>query len=177
MDDVSTIDSGMQTVEYHAKGAQAGVGVNTRMDEGLPPLGAIVRIWHDRLRMLGVSAHALVLATEAPPFHLYLVPDANGAPGLVSFGRWRELRAIGAAEVMTISPDPVERADEPATADERLSMTCGMLDAAHVPNGRKAIAIYLHQHWSEDLRRRFGEPDNPNTLRRWRVRRRAAPPG
>lgn len=177
MDDVSTIDSEMQIVKFHAEGGQAGFDVTTRFGEGLPPLGAIVRIWHDRLRMLGVSAHALVLATEAPPFHLYLVPDANGAPGLVSFGRWRELQASGAAEIMMISPDPIEQANKPATADEKLGMTCAMLDAAHVPNGAKSIAVYLHQHWSEDLRRRFGEPDNPNTLRRWRIRRRAAPPG
>ena len=52
----------------------------------------------------------------------------------------------------------------------------GTVRVGCVPNGAKAIASYLHQHWNDDLTRRFGEPCDPNTLRRRSARRKHDPP-
>jgi hypothetical protein len=62
-------------------------------------------------------------------------------------------------------------------AERRIAAHCELLDQLNVSNGVKAIAIALHQHWSDDLRERFGEAAKPATVKRWRLqRRRAASP-
>lgn len=45
---------------------------------------------------------------------------------------------------------------------------CDLLDAKGVPNGIKAISLTLADHWTPDLREKFGEHDNPHTIKRWR---------
>ncbi|MBD8548285.1 hypothetical protein [Sphingomonas sp. CFBP 8760] len=71
---------------------------------------------------------------------------------------------------------PVERdgQDEASVrfdASDRLNAHCDLLDALDVPNGKKAIAIALHTHWSEAHQVRFGDPANPVTVKRWRTER------
>ena len=52
----------------------------------------------------------------------------------------------------------------------------GAVRVVCVPNVAKSIASYLHQHWNDDPTRRFREPCDPDTLRRWRARRKHDPP-
>jgi hypothetical protein len=59
-------------------------------------------------------------------------------------------------------------------ADRRVEAHCELLDQLAVSNGVKAIAIALHEHWSADLRERFGEAAKPATVKRWRLQRRRA---
>lgn len=149
----------------------------SRPTADIPAEGSIVRIGRDRLRMLGVSTDALILATAEPPFHLYLVPDEHGTPSLIRFERWRRWLRSGAAQILSHGPPVAERPIErPTRPDENLAAQIRVLNDARVPNGAKAIAVYLHQHWGEDLVRRFGEALDPNTLRRWRIRRKHEPP-
>lgn len=62
-------------------------------------------------------------------------------------------------------------------AGRRIKVHCELLDHLNVSNGVKAIAIALHKHWLDDLRKRFGEAVKPSTVKRWRLqRRRAADP-
>lgn len=69
-----------------------------------------------------------------------------------------------------LSPLPDARAE--SDAERRIAAHCELLDRLNVSNGVKGIAIALHEHWSDDLRERFGEPANPMTVKRWRLQRR-----
>lgn len=137
-----------------------------------PPLGSEVRIDSCHLRMLGLATTSLVLAYASPPHALFLMPDQDGVPALVSQDLFWLLAAEGRAEVLTF-PKPANRRQDAST---RLATTCDLLEAAGVRNGTKAIAIWLHRNWSADLKARFGEPDNPHTIRRWRSLRITTPP-
>lgn len=134
-----------------------------------PPMSA-VRIHGCSLRVLGHAADKLVIASTAPPFSLFLLPDKDGVPALVSFDLFERLRMEGAAE--TASTPAVPRTG----GVEKLMVQLDMLQAAEVPLGTKAIAIWMHRNWSADLAARYGEPDSPHTLRRWLSRCRARPP-
>lgn len=57
----------------------------------------------------------------------------------------------------------------------RMIATCELLDCLNVPNGIKAIAIALNKHWSDDLRRIYGDHDSPSTVKRWRIERSRPP--
>jgi hypothetical protein len=153
-------------------GARSLAGIDEG-DEDLPHPGSVVRVWNQSLRFLGIATDRLVLATTNSPFALFLVPDANGVPGLMERARFADLVHSGQAKVLAAVPDMHgSDADEvTAIAAERLMVECEMLDAAGVPQGTKAIDIFIHDHWSDALRARFGEPDNPHTIRRWRARR------
>ncbi|WP_242416541.1 hypothetical protein [Sphingomonas panni] len=48
-------------------------------------------------------------------------------------------------------------------------LQCDLLDHLGVPMGNKAIGIFMHRRWSEDLAQRFGAARTPSTLRRWRT--------
>lgn len=54
---------------------------------------------------------------------------------------------------------------------DRIDAHCDLLDGLDVPNGRKAIAIALHAHWSERHQALFGDAANPDTVKRWRTER------
>jgi len=165
-----------------AEGVPDASGVRLCGQDDLPPPSACIRIWSQRLRLLGSCADALILCYVEPPYSLFLVPDADGTPGLLGIEPFRRLMASGAAEILPYAvPPPGARPGEGSDArmpdrTTKIMTQCDMLNAAHVPNGVKSIAIYLHQHWTPDLISRFGMPDNPHTIRRWRKRRRPEPP-
>jgi len=72
-----------------------------------------------------------------------------------------------------ISHDKVRRHD-PADRDkasDRITAHCELLDGLNVPNGSKAIAIALHENWSDCLRIKFGEVANAATVKKWRTAR------
>ncbi len=56
-------------------------------------------------------------------------------------------------------------------ASDRVTAHCELLDGLNVPNGSKAIAIALHEHWSDRLRIEFGEAANAATVKKWRTAR------
>ncbi|MBB3348405.1 hypothetical protein [Sphingomonas sp. BK069] len=53
---------------------------------------------------------------------------------------------------------------------EYIRAHCELLERLQVPNGEKAIAIALHEHWSAALKFRFGDAAHPVTVKRWRTR-------
>ncbi len=67
------------------------------------------------------------------------------------------------------SAQPAEKVQQQVLSDwdPVIRAHCELLDGLDVPNGEKAIAIALHQHWTDELRTRFGEYANPGTVRRW----------
>lgn len=80
-----------------------------------------------------------------------------------------DLRLIGIQ--YATAPEIAARLSEPAGRARRMDVQCGLLDRLGVPNGTKAISIALVAHWSDDHRRLYGEHDNPNTIKRWRIER------
>jgi hypothetical protein len=127
--------------------------------------------------MLGSCGDALLLGSIEPPYSLFLLPDADGIPGPLGIEHFRRLVASGAAEVLPAGTRLRGETDSRLPkGTTKLITECAMLNAAQVPNGAKSIAIFLHQHWTDDLISRFGMPDSPHTIRRWRSRRRPEPP-
>ncbi|PWG01995.1 integrase catalytic domain-containing protein [Sphingosinicella humi] len=53
----------------------------------------------------------------------------------------------------------------------KMLVQCQILDDHGVKNGVKAITIGLTDHWTDELRQKFGEHDNPHTIKRWRSER------
>jgi len=48
---------------------------------------------------------------------------------------------------------------------------CTLLDDLGVPNGVKAMSAALNDYWTPALQEKFGEHDNPHTIKRWRSER------
>lgn len=48
---------------------------------------------------------------------------------------------------------------------------CTLLDDLGIPNGFKAMSIALTDHWTPELKEKFGEHDNVHTIKRWRSER------
>lgn len=71
-----------------------------------------------------------------------------------------------------LSPLPDER-QSGFELDERVEAHCDLLDRMNVPNGCRAIAVALNDHWSDEFRDRFGQAANPSTVKGWRTGRRA----
>ena len=133
-----------------------------------PKLNILVRIDGVELRLLGLLPAHFVMVTNHPPFVLYMAAGEDGLPGLLPRSDWTRLVAADRATIL-----PPADARPPVDDAAKVVAQCALLDAAEVPQGNKAIAIWLHLNWSPDLQRRFGAPSNPSTLRRWRAQRRA----
>lgn len=54
---------------------------------------------------------------------------------------------------------------------EKMLAQCQVLDDHGVKNGIKAVSDGLSQYWSEALIERYGECDNPHSVKRWRLNR------
>ncbi len=117
-------------------------------------------------RRLAVVALAVILS-DVVTHHIYLIqhPDGRiGPPDSEQFDRM-----IDAGQITRIGPPP--RDDDGV---ERMRVELAILDAAGVRNGEKAIWLHLDAVWGEDLRRRYGDFDDPATIRRWRTTHRKA---
>jgi len=55
-----------------------------------------------------------------------------------------------------------------------MEVIIGILKAAKVRNGEKAIWLHLNAVWNDDLLRKYGPFDDPATIRRWRTAHRKA---
>lgn len=90
-------------------------------------------------------------------------------------GSYKDRKQCGSWEfAVSYRLTPLPEARDSSEAERRIAAHCELLDGMAVSNGAKAIAIALHDHWSDDLRERFGEPASPQTIKRWRLRRRRA---
>ena len=130
-----------------------------------PPCGSEVRVRSSHLRLVGTAGSKLILSHSTPPYGLYLVPDFEGCPSLMTNVQWSELVRRGEAEVL---PAFEKRVDAPNPV-RKLIMQVDLLDAAGVANGAKAIAIWLHRNWTPDLVATWGPHDNVHTIRKWRA--------
>lgn len=122
---------------------------------------------HRRLhRLLAIIVNGLLLIDVAS-HHLHLVQHPGGGIGLPTLDDVREMLTAGVMELV----EPV-----PEVPDEmgRMETEIELLDAAKVRNGTKAIWLFLHGAWTEELRQRYGPFDDPATIRRWRTERRKA---
>ncbi|UYY58003.1 hypothetical protein [Sphingomonas sp. S2-65] len=133
-----------------------------------PPCGSEIRIRSSRLRLVGRAGFNLILAHSTPPYGLYLVADRDGCPSLMTCSQWSELALVGEAEVL-----PAMRSCQAPDPTLKLLTQVELLDAAGVKNGAKAIAIWLHRHWTGDLLATWGPHDNVHTIRKWRAGDRA----
>lgn len=54
---------------------------------------------------------------------------------------------------------------------KKMLVQCRLLDDHGIKNGTKAVKEAIAQLWTDELRERFGDHDNPHTVRRWRSER------
>ena len=113
----------------------------------------------------------------------YVAPDAEGALRPITDAQFEDLLKARRARITRrrssnptrflndASQATIAQAEQVDLGVARKLFTCQMLDDGGVPNGRKAIGRYLHDHWDEALVERFGEHDAPATIERWRIER------
>lgn len=117
-------------------------------------------------RLLTMNASGVILI-DVDTHHIYMVGQEGGAIGLPPPSHVERMFAAG--EIINFerglpAPDEIARMDFEIT----------LLEEAKVRNGEKAIWLHLSSVWTDELRRRFGEFDEPSTIRRWRTARRNA---
>ena len=122
---------------------------------------------HRRMHRLLGRVGDRVMLIDVADHRFHLVQQEDGTIGLPSIGKVR--RMLATDEMRRVDPIPAANVDI-----ERLDAEVGLLEAAGVRNGEKAIAIFMHAVWDDDLRRRFGDHDEPATIRKWRTARRKA---
>ncbi|MBD8736237.1 hypothetical protein [Sphingomonas sp. CFBP 13706] len=139
----------------------------------LPTVGRVVKIDGERYRALAHVDGRLLLAHVANG-SIYLQEEST--PGDLRMPRvavWEDLVRSGRVEPVptrTVASDPVPPVAD--TPTEKGNVQCDLLDRAGVPNGAKAMAIWLHVNWSPSLAATYGPHDSVHTLRRWRRLRR-----
>lgn len=153
------------------------------MDETVPsvPLAAVGTDRADYL-YLGHSAGwpYLVHAETGRPFHVRAGDGAARPPSdrelddLEASGavtRVVQVRHGGASFPGETSHSEVGQAVALDARVEKTLLQVTMLDDAAVPNGFKAISIFLFENWTGSLLERFGTYDSPHTIRNWRATR------
>ncbi len=143
----------------------------------LPPEGALVRLDGQFHRVLE-ARNARFLAVHVATHAMYIIRDAHGGVALPDAAHWNEMVRLGRARTLPGTTPAEVGADEPfdgSMPSAKVNAECGMLAAAGVPMGSKAMAIWLAANWSPELQARFGPHTNVHTLRYWRrFRMRAA---
>ena len=124
-------------------------------------LGGILALDGEQHRVLAILGNRVLLASVATD-RIYLEQSSDSAIGLPLRSRIAEMTAAGRVRCV---PSPAA----PDRAPSGLVAQIDMLDRAKVPNGAKAIAIFLHRNWTADMRERYGDHDDPATLKRWRT--------
>lgn len=122
----------------------------------------------------------LVHAGTGRPFHV------RAGDGLARPASDRELDDLEAARAVTrivpvrhggaslpgeTSHSEVGQAAAFEAGIEKTLLQVLMLDDADVPNGFKAISIFLFENWTGSLLERFGPHDSPHTISNWRATR------
>lgn len=113
----------------------------------------------------------------------FCAPDENGVLRPITDEQFEDLLRAGRAKVLKRgSADPkraendlaewtIEQASLLDPQVPKKLVQCQMLDDVGVPNGRKAIAIFLAEHWKEKFVAKWGDHDAPATIERWRIER------
>ncbi len=117
-------------------------------------------------RHLATVAKA-VLLSDVATHHLYLVQHPDGRIGPPDADQVD--RMIDAGQIA-----PIEDVRRDDGGVERMEVELALLNGAGVRNGEKSIWLHLNAVWGEDLRRRYGDFDDPATIRRWRTAHRKA---
>jgi hypothetical protein len=122
---------------------------------------------HRRMHRLLATVADRAMIIDAANHHVHLMQQPDGSIGLPTLEQVREMLASGVMR-------PIHSNSASGTVQERRRILLDMMDAAGIRNGVKSIAIFLHAVWDEDLRRRYGDHDEPATIRKWRTARRKA---
>ncbi len=150
----------MANVQYHPADRESSLRAN-----------ALYRL-HGRVhRLLSATSLAVILA-DVDTHHIYMVETDGGTIGAPS--KSHVDRMFDTGEISAVHTRPVFGQPIVPDAIARMDAELELLDAARVRNGEKAIWLHLSAVWKDDLRRRFGEFDDPSTIRRWRTARRKA---
>jgi hypothetical protein len=136
---------------------QTGVGF------GNSHAGRLHRI-HGRIHRHMGTLPTGVLMIDVISDRIFIEMDEHGRIALPTPDRVEAMVAAG--EITDVLDDA---ADDPTLP--RMAFELDMLDAAGVANGEKSIWLHLSAVWDADLRRRFGDFDDPSTIRRWRTSR------
>ncbi|MGA1799322.1 hypothetical protein VH567_11145 [Sphingomonas sp. 4RDLI-65] len=127
--------------------------------------GAIIDMIGSRYRIVA-HVRRRVLASDLRTHHPFLIQAPDGSIQLPTLRSIREMMDRGEAVPVTALGEPC--------ATERMGVTIKMLNAADVPQGEKAIWIFLATHWTAALEARFGPHDPPWKIRKWRAALRKA---
>lgn len=113
----------------------------------------------------------------------FLVPDGKGGTAMPTDDDYDRLIIDGRVEVtfpenvvasrMLAASAELDMSDLEAI-DPGLRKTIAqvdVLDRNGVKNGVKAIKAGQKKYWTAELREKYGEPDNPHTVKRWRSER------
>ncbi len=116
-----------------------------------------------------------------------LAKDADGTTGLLTDAGFDDLLESGRLEIISArspdrvrlladaSPMTIAQAREIDPGIDRMMAQCDLLDAAGVKNGVKAIENALDRGedrlWTDELRAKWGDHDNPRTIKEWRAKR------
>ena len=147
------------------------------------PLNTIIEIDEAPHKYLGLPMpgriHLMHCQTGLP----HLVEDKQGVMGLLTTEGYDELLLAGRLVVRETERASIARkiasetewtfadCDELDPKARKMLAQCEVLDDHGVPNGVKAIGLALADHWTPELREKYGEHDNPHTIKRWRTDR------
>ena len=157
-------------------------------EEELPPLNlhpeAVIEIRGAPHKLLPGPVPGRLVLLNGRTGMPYMTEDEDGERGLLTPAGFDEMLRTG--DIVIVDPpsaiaarrlaasaewtvEEIEEEIDPA-ARKRL-VECEVLDDAGVPNGAKAIAEALARLWTPELAGKYGEADNPHTIKRWRSER------
>lgn len=113
----------------------------------------------------------IVVATVHTDREEKLVVDARSGHPVLSMRRDGRTGIPSAAALSAIDAASTDLPNvrTESVVDARMRLELEMLDAAEVRNGTKAIWLWLNANWTDDLRTRLGDFDDPATIKRWRT--------
>jgi hypothetical protein len=121
-----------------------------------------------KLVILQGRAYVVLATVATDPPETLVVDVRSGHPVLSPRGGGIGLPSVDGVALLSGAASD-EAAADIDFATERMRIELDLLDRAGVRNGTKAIWLWLAANWSEDLRRRFGDFDDPATIKRWRT--------
>lgn len=134
--------------------------------ERSPTVGSLLSIRHAIHRLVAVIGDRMLLI-DVTTHHVFMIQEADGSIQLPTVAAVARMIARGEAETVPESGDP-------ASPTARMQEQIRVLDANDAKQGDKAIWLCLRAHWTPALRARFGPPDEPWKIRRWRAALRKA---
>ena len=156
-------------------------------DQNLPrynyPVGTIINLDGRPHRPPTYPIPGRLMLMDCHTGQPFLIPDGQGGTAMPTEDDFDRLIIDGRVEV--VFPENVVASrllaataefdmSDLEAIDTGLRKTLAqveVLDSNGVKNGVKAITDGLDKHWTPELREKFGDPDNPHTIKRWRSER------